>query len=65
MTPLHLAVKSAENFSNTRALKELLIKGADRKARDNERRLPVDLAGNIKNNTLQNEVRNILVSLSS
>lgn len=33
-TPLHLAIKSAENFQNTRAIKELLIKGADRAASD-------------------------------
>jgi ankyrin repeat protein len=29
---LHLAVKSAENFTNTRSIKELLIKGANRNA---------------------------------
>jgi len=28
-TPLHLAVRSAEKFLNTRSIKELLIKGAD------------------------------------
>jgi ankyrin repeat protein len=34
-TALHLAVKSADNFPNTRAIKELLIKGADRNVKDN------------------------------
>ena len=29
-TALHLAIKSADNFPNTRAIKELLIKGADK-----------------------------------
>jgi len=29
-TPLHLAIKNAHNFPNVRAIKELLVKGADR-----------------------------------
>jgi len=29
-TSLHLAIKSADNFPNTRAIKEILIKGADK-----------------------------------
>jgi len=33
-TALHLAVKSADNFPNTRAIKELLIKGADKHSKD-------------------------------
>lgn len=63
MTPLHLAIKSAESFQTTRAIKELLIKGGDRKARDREGRLPIDLTVNIKSQSMRNEVRDILVSL--
>ena len=65
MTPLHLAIKSAESFQTTRAIKELLIKGGDRKARDREGRLPVDLTVNIKSQSMRNEVRDILVSYIS
>lgn len=46
-TPLHLAVKSAEHFPNTRSLKELLIKGANRTAIDSEGKRPVDLVDHI------------------
>jgi ankyrin repeat protein len=30
LTPLHLAVKSCEETQNTRTVKQLLLKGADR-----------------------------------
>jgi ankyrin repeat protein len=30
LTPLHLAVKAAEDMQSTRSIKHLLIKGADR-----------------------------------
>lgn len=33
-SPLHIAVTNAENFYKTRAIKELLIKGAERELRD-------------------------------
>jgi ankyrin repeat protein len=42
-TPLHLAVRSAESFPNTRSLKELLIKGADKNATDEMGRKPIDI----------------------
>jgi ankyrin repeat protein len=42
-TPLHIAVHNIENFVNMRAIKELLIKGADREIRDNNNRRPADL----------------------
>ena len=32
LTPLHLAVKSSEDLRSTKAIKQLLIKGADKKA---------------------------------
>ncbi len=49
-TPLHLAVKSAEHFPNTRSIKELLIKGAKRNAVDNEGKRPIDLTDHIQYN---------------
>jgi hypothetical protein len=44
---LHLAVKSAEHFPNTRSIKELLIRGADRSVKDAQGRKPVDLCKDI------------------
>jgi len=44
---LHLAIKSAENFPNTRAIKELLIKGADKAKKDNSGRLPITFVKDI------------------
>lgn len=40
---MHLAVKSAEHFPNTRSIKELLIKGADRSKEDKKGRKPIDI----------------------
>ena len=34
LTPLHLAVKSSEDLRSTKAIKQLLIKGADRNIKD-------------------------------
>ena len=47
-TALHLAIKSADNFPNTRSIKELLIKGANRDARDIQGRRPIDLLGEVE-----------------
>ena len=47
-TPLHLAVKSAEHFPNTRSIKELLIKGASRNNRDIHGKRPVELTSEIQ-----------------
>ena len=46
-TALHLAIKSADNFPNTRAIKELLIKGANRLAKDNLGKTPLDFTRDI------------------
>lgn len=48
-TALHLAIKSAENFPNTRAIKELLIKGANKNAKDNFGRIPSDFTKDLSN----------------
>ena len=42
-TPLHLAVMKANEFPNTRAIKELLIKGADRDATEIYGRTPIEM----------------------
>jgi len=42
LTPLHLAVKFYKESHSTRAIKQLLIKGADRNALDYENKRPID-----------------------
>jgi len=41
-TPLHLAVKSAEDLRSTKSIKHLLIKGADKSIKDLTGKKPVD-----------------------
>jgi ankyrin repeat protein len=43
LTPLHLAVKSSEDLRSTKAIKQLLIKGANRNLRDLNGKRPIDL----------------------
>jgi ankyrin repeat protein len=62
-TALHLAIKSADNFPSTRAIKELLIKGGDRNAQDNAGRKPIDITANLANTQLRKELEVLLVSL--
>ena len=60
-TPLHLAVRSVELFPNTRAIKELLIKGASRTITDENGLKPFDLIDEIDqtedNENLREELR--------
>ena len=42
LTALHLSVKSASDNRSSKSIKQLLIKGADRNARDNEGKKPID-----------------------
>lgn len=42
LTPLHLSVKSAKDHRSSKGIKQLLIKGADRNALDNEGKRPID-----------------------
>ena len=42
LTPLHLTVKSVKENRSSKGIKQLLIKGADRNAIDNEGKKPVD-----------------------
>ena len=42
LTPLHLAVKSYKENRSSKAIKQLLIKGADRNIMDNDKKKPID-----------------------
>jgi ankyrin repeat protein len=43
LTPLHLAVRAADNLKSTRSVRHLLIKGARKDVKDNFGRLPIDV----------------------
>eukprot|EP00347_Sterkiella_histriomuscorum_P014181 403361851 len=60
-TPLNLAIKSADNFPNTRAIKELLIKGAEKQAKDNIGRMPIEFTKEIQNEQLSKELYTLLL----
>jgi len=49
-TPLHLAVKSVEDFGYTRPVRTLLIRGADRNERNIHGLRPCDLIDDITDN---------------
>jgi hypothetical protein len=62
-TPLHIAVCSAHKFSevsNLRAIKELLIKGANRDLKNKEGQKPIDLALTIEDLKLRERVAELL-----
>ena len=59
-TPLHIAVINAENFVNTRAIKELLIKGASREILDNEGRRAVDHVEGLTDEQLKKDLSGLL-----
>lgn len=57
-TPLHLAVRYSNRFPNTRTIKELLIKGADRDARETKNGLrPIDLVDSLEDNEIKEELK--------
>ena len=61
-TPLHLAVRYSGRFPNTRAIKELLIKGADRDAIENTNGLkPIDLVDTLEDSDTKKELSTLLV----
>ena len=62
-TPLHLAVRSVELFPNTRAIKELLIKGASRTVTDENGLKPYDLIEEIDQNEDNENIKAELKSL--
>lgn len=51
---------NAESFLNTRAIKELLIKGASRQLVDSEGRRPVDHVKNLTDEALKTELEGLL-----
>ena len=59
-TPLHLAVRYSARFPNTRAIKELLIKGADRDATEKSGLKPIDLLELIDDGDTKDELANLL-----
>jgi len=59
-TPLHIAVINAESFVNTRAIKELLIKGSSREIVDNEGRRAVDHVEGLTDDVLKKELNGLL-----
>ena len=48
LSPLHLAVKAAEEMKSTRSVRHLLIKGADKNIKDKAGRLPLDVVKEIR-----------------
>ena len=59
-TPLHLAVRYSARFPNTRAIKELLIKGADRDAMELSGLKPIDLVETLEDGETRDELRELL-----
>lgn len=55
-TPMHLAVKSADQLNSTRPVRVLLYRGAPRDAKDGKGLKPVDLARTLNSITLRDEL---------
>ena len=51
VTPLHLAVKTAEDIQSTRSVRALILRSADTRMLDNERKLPIDYAEDVQDLT--------------
>eukprot|EP00347_Sterkiella_histriomuscorum_P018539 403345126 len=64
LTPLHLAVKQAEDLQSTRSIRHLLIKGADKRATNNDGRTPLDIAIDLRTPAMKNEILKILTEES-
>ena len=60
-TPLHLAVKSVEVLKSTRPVRALLLKGANRLAKDNEGRTAADHVPQNLPETVRNDLIFMLV----
>ena len=57
---MHLAVRYSARFPNTRAIKELLIKGADRDAVEKSGLRPIDLVESLDDNETKEELKLLL-----
>ena len=55
-TPLHIAVTVAEKLESTRNVKALLLRGASRDAVDANGKTPLDLAKDLENDLIKNEL---------
>ena len=64
-TPLHLAVKAVDAMESSRPVRFLLIRGADKYAKDHNQKTPIDLVeSEINTPELAKEVRNMIVSMN-
>lgn len=61
-SPLHLAVKSADQVQSARPVRALLYRGANRTARDKNGKTPRDIAESLASITLKEEIQNYLDS---
>lgn len=61
MTALHLAVKSVEHLKSTRPVRALLLKGANRSAKDKDGKIPSDYINDNIPDTLRRDLKNMLV----
>jgi len=64
LTALHLAVKSVEILKSTRPVKALLIKGANRDAKDNDGKKPIDHMSPSLPEPLRKQLRGMLAKPS-
>ena len=60
LTPLHLAIKAAEECKHSRAIKHLLLRGACRTIKDNYGRTPLDVARDLQSIELRAEIFKLL-----
>lgn len=60
LTALHLAVKGVEQLKSARAVKALLTKGANRFAKDNDGRKPVDYIGENLPDVFKRDLKSML-----
>jgi ankyrin repeat protein len=56
-TPLHIAVTCVEKLESTRNVKALLLRGANRKAKDINGKTPLDHVESVKNDHLAEELK--------
>jgi ankyrin repeat protein len=56
LTPLHLAIKAAEDLKSSRSVRHLLIKGAQRTTVDDNGRTPLMILEELKDSPLKEEM---------
>ena len=60
LTPLHIAVTSVEKMGSTRSVKTLLLRGANRDAKDKDGKTPMDWIQDTISEGLQSDLQNQL-----